>query len=77
MRRGMALDDVCIFFILLYELLYLGVPFYDFIWEKYSIKPVYGNTDPNDIVSRAKNVFNYNYNLENTVKFYYYLYRQF
>ena len=31
MRRGMALDDVCIFFILLYELLYLGVPFYDFI----------------------------------------------
>ena len=29
-----VLDDVSIFFILLYEWLYLGAPFYDFICKK-------------------------------------------
>ena len=32
--KNTVLDDLGIFFILLYELLYLGVLFYDFIWEK-------------------------------------------
>ena len=31
--KNTVLDDVGIFFILLYELLYLRVLFYDFIWK--------------------------------------------